>query len=123
MKRALMIVGMLMTISASVYSQARMSEQEKEEAMERHQAFMTKLNLSEEQKPKVEEINKEFFEGIAEIRKTNGSRLEKYNTFKRISSTRDKKMKEILTKEQYAIYKENQQEQRENLKERRRRNR
>lgn len=123
MKRALMIVCTLMTISATVYSQSRMSEQQKEEAMERYQAFMSKLNLTEEQKPRVEEINREFFEGVAEIRKTNGSRLEKYNTFKKISSTRDKKMKEILTKEQYAIYKENQQEQRENFRERRRGNR
>lgn len=118
-----MIVCMLMTISASVHSQARMSEQEREEAMERHEAYMSKLNLSEEQKPKVEEINKEFFEGLADIRATNGSRLEKYNKFKRLSSTRDKKMKEILTKEQYAIYKENQQEQRENFKQRRKGNR
>lgn len=117
-----MFVCMLM-ISASVYSQARISEEERTEAMDRYQTYLDKLDLTEEQKPIVEEINREYFQGLGSLRNTNGSRLEKYKTFNRLSSTRDRKMKEILTKEQFAIYKENQEEQRENFRERRRRTR
>jgi len=122
MKGSLMLVCMLM-ISANIYSQARMSEEEREEAMERYQTFLDKLALDDEQKPKVEEINKEYFEGLANLRKTSGSRREKFNAFKQLSSTRDKKMKNILTKEQFVLYNENQEEQRENFRERRRRSR
>ena len=36
----------------------------------------------------------------------------------KLRSARDKEMKSVLTEEQYAIYKENQKEQRENFRER-----
>jgi Spy/CpxP family protein refolding chaperone len=123
MKKLLVIVSFMLIAAGTGYSQSKMTEEEKEEAIARHQAYMEKLNLTEEQKPKVEEINMTYFEGLSSIKKTNGSKLEKYRSFKSLSSTRDEEMKKVLTKEQYTIYKENQQEQRENFKERRRKNR
>ena len=120
MKKLLMIVSIVIGGYGSAYSQTKMTEAEKEEAIARHKAYTERLNLTEEQKPIVEEINMTFFEALSKLKNSNGSRLEKYRTFKDVSSTRDKEMKKVLTKEQFAIYKENQQEQRDNFKERRR---
>ena len=120
MKKLLMIVCLVIAGSGGAYSQAKMTEAQKEEAIARHKAYTEKLNLTEEQKPIVEEINIAFFEALSKLKNSNGSRMEKYRTFKVVSSTRDKEMKKVLTKEQFAIYKENQQQQRDNFKERRR---
>ncbi len=104
------------------FAQTKMTEQEKQEAIARYQAYMEKLNLTEEQKPLVEEANMKYFEGLSTLKKSGASRLEKYKTFKSLSSTRDDEMKKILTPDQYKIYKENQAEQREQFKEQRRKN-
>ena len=123
MKKLLMIVCVMFIGCGSVYCQSRMTEAEKEEVVARHRAYMEELNLSEEQKPKVEEINMTYFEGLSNLKKSDASKLERYKTFKTLSTRRDDEMKKVLTKEQYAIYRENQQEQRKNFKERRRNNR
>lgn len=105
------------TYSAAL-GQSRMTQEEKEEVVARYREYMEELNLTEEQKPKVEEINRTFFEGVSELRNSTRSRMEKYRTFKKLRSARDKEMKSVLTDEQYAVYKENQKEQREKFKER-----
>jgi Spy/CpxP family protein refolding chaperone len=103
-----------------VSAQSRLTEEQREEAIARYQEYLERLNLTEDQKPKVEEINMNFFEGLSNLKQSSGSRLDKYRTFKELSDKRDAEMKKVLTREQYAIYKENQQEQRQNFKERRR---
>lgn len=121
MKKLLMI-GCMVILATSSYAQSRMTEKEKEEAIERHRIYMERLNLTEEQKPQVEEINMRFFEGVSNVKKSGSTKLDKFRTFKSLSSARDSEMKKVLTKQQYAIYKENQEEQREKFKERRRQN-
>lgn len=121
MKKLLMI-GCMVILATSSYAQSRMTEKEKEEAIERHRIYMERLNLTEEQKPQVEEINMRFFEGVSNVKKSGSSKLDKFRTFKSLSSARDSEMKKVLTKQQYAIYEENQEEQREKFKERRRQN-
>ena len=122
MKKLFGITSIMFLISFSVFSQSRMSEVEREEAIARYQANIEELNLTEEQKPQVEEINLKYLDGLSNLKKSNGSRLDKYRTFKDLNATRDSEMKKVLTKEQYTIFKENQKEQRDHLKERRRRN-
>ncbi len=119
MKKLLTIISFVL-IAASTYAQSRMSEAEREEAIARYQANMEELNLTEEQKPQVEAINMQYLDGLSKLKNSNGSRLDKYRTFKDLSASRDADMKKVLTKEQYAIFKENQKEQREHMKERRR---
>lgn len=121
MKKLLMI-GCMVILAISGFAQSKMTEKEKEEAVAKYKVYMESLNLTEEQKPKVEEINMRFFEGVSNVKKSNSSKLDKYRTFKSLSSTRDAEMKKVLTKEQYSIYKEHQEEQRENFRQRRRQN-
>jgi Spy/CpxP family protein refolding chaperone len=120
MKRIVMIALAVIASYGAVYSQSRMTEEEKQEAIARYREYVEELNLTEEQKPKVEEINKAYFDGLSKLRGSNASRMEKFQAFKQLRSERDNKMKDVLTKEQYAIYKEHQKEQRENFRERRR---
>jgi Spy/CpxP family protein refolding chaperone len=119
MKRLLILVCLLFLV-IGVSAQSRLTEEQREEAIARYQEYLERLNLTEDQKPKVEEINMNFFEGLSNLKQSSGSRLDKYRTFKELSDKRDAEMKKVLTREQYAIYKENQQEQRQNFKERRR---
>ncbi|HEX7017217.1 MAG TPA: hypothetical protein VF191_17030 [Cyclobacteriaceae bacterium] len=120
MKRIVMIAFTVIAAYGGAYSQSRMTQEDKEEAVARYREYLEKLNLTEEQKPKVEEINMTYFEGLSKLRASNGSRMEKYRTFRELRSTRDKEMKNVLTEEQYAIYKEHQKEQKEEFRERRR---
>lgn len=123
MKRALLTTGILLglfIISQPVPAQQRFTEEEKEEAIERYLSFQEDLNLSKEQQPKVDEINKNYFEGLKKIRMSNTTRMEKFRTYKNLSSERDKELKKVLNENQYERYKEFQKEVKSNIRERRR---
>jgi len=114
-------VSLVLTIilSAGVYAQNKMTDEQKKEAKARYEQYKQKLNLNDDQSKKVDAINTTYFEGIAELKKSDASKLSKYRKFKTLSADRDKKMKVVLTKEQYKIYKEQQEERKEEFKQRR----
>lgn len=120
--KKLWMIAYLVILATCSYAQSKMTEKEKEEAIARYRSYIESLHLTGEQRPQVEEINMRFFTGISNVKKSNASKLEKYRTFKSLSSARDSEMKKVLTKDQYAIYKENQEEQRENFRQQRRQN-
>lgn len=119
---SLFFMASLMAMSQQLPAQQRLTEEERQQAMERYFAFQEELDLSPEQKPKVDEINKAYFEGLSMLRNQNATRLEKYRTFKELSSRRDQQMKEVLNKDQYKLYKAFQEETRDNIRERHRNN-
>lgn len=88
--------------------------------MARNEAYLEKLDLSEEQKPEVEKINKAYFDELSRLKNSGASRKEKYRTFKSLSSRRDEQMKAVLNQEQYQIYKQQQDVRRENFRKQRR---
>lgn len=115
-----MMFFVALTISAQAQtSKPKLTEEQKKELKAKLDAYKEKLNLSDEQKPKVEEVNMEYMEALSKIKEDGGSKMSRYKKFKQASNNRDKKMKEILTKEQYKIYKEHQEEIKEELKARR----
>ena len=99
-----------------VQAQSKMTEEQKEEARAKYEAYQEKLALTDEQAPKVEEINLTFYEGLSELRNSNASRLKKYRKFKELDSQRDKDMKAILTDDQYETYQEFKKESRDEFK-------
>ena len=115
----LFILAGMVCINHHLAAQQRLTEEEKQEAIERYMAFQEELNLTDEQKPLVEEINQTYFRGISQMRNSEASRLEKYRTFKDLSATRDRQMKQVLDKEQYKLFKQFQEETRANIRERR----
>ena len=115
MKRTIALAGMLllMTLSVDIYAQSKMTEQQKQQAKARYEEYKMKLNLSEDQEPKVQEINLKYFGGLAELRNSSESRLNKFKKFRTMKSEKNKNMKQILTKEQYRIYIDFQAEMKE----------
>jgi hypothetical protein len=122
MKKFIHITVMLVlaTLTANqAWAQSKMTEEQKKEAKAKYQAYKEKLNLNEEQSKQVDVINSAWFEGIAELKGSNASKMAKYRKFKTLNSERDKKMKAVLTKDQFRIYKQQQQEMKDEFKERR----
>jgi mannitol-specific phosphotransferase system IIBC component len=115
---ALLVALVIVSVTAS--AQSKMTEEQKKEAKARYEAYKQKLNLNEEQSKKVEEINTAFFAGMSELKSSGASKLSKYRKYKSLQSQKDKQMKEVLTKDQYKIYLQFQQEMKSTFKENRR---
>lgn len=81
------------------------------------------LTLSEDQYSKVYNINLAFVNKTSSLRDSGGGRLAKARKLKDADGERDKALKGVLTEEQYKTYKnqkdENRQEMKKRLKERR----
>ena len=122
MKRIIKLTAVLVLttlMAATVSAQSKMTEEQKKEAKAKYQAYKEKLNLTEDQSKKVDAINTTWFEGITELKNSDASKMSKYKKLKSLKSERDKKMKEVLTKEQFKIYKQQQEEMKEEFKQRR----
>lgn len=119
MKRKMIMAVLLVVVtlfSGSTYAQSKMTEEQKKEAKARHEAYKQKLNLTEEQSKNVEAINTTYFEGLNQLKNSGASKLSKYKKYKALTNEKDKQMKEVLTKEQFKIYKEYQAEMKEEFK-------
>jgi uncharacterized membrane protein YfhO len=122
MKKIINIAVMLvlvMLVANQATAQSKMTEEQKKEAKAKYQAYKEKLNLNEEQSKQVDAINTTWFEGIAELKNSGAGKMAKYRKFKSLNSERDNKMKAVLTKEQFKIYKQQQEEMKDEFKERR----
>ena len=106
-------------LSATVSAQSKLTDEQTKEAKAKYEEYKQKLNLNEDQSKKVDAINTTYFEGIAALKNSNASKLSKYRKFKSLNSDRDQQMKDVLTKDQYKIYKEQQEERKEEFKQRR----
>lgn len=116
-------IGILLIFSCALSTKAQtsrqLSEEQKKELKEKMEAYKAELNLSEEQQPKFEEINLQFAEDLSKLKSDNGSKLSKYKKFKKLTDERNRKMKELLTDEQYKIFKSHQDEVKKELKSKR----
>ena len=122
MKRIIKITTVLVLITllaAHVSAQSKMTEEQKKEAKAKYQAYKEKLNLTEDQSKKVDAINAPWLEGIAALKNSDASKMAKYKKLKSLNTERNKKMKEVLTKDQFKIYKQQQSEMKEEFKQRR----
>ena len=122
MKRIINIAVVLLfvTLTANQASaQSKMTEEQKKEAKARYQEYKEKLNLTDDQSGKVDAINTTWFEGISALKNSDDSKLAKYKKLKSLNADRDKQMKAVLTKEQFKIYKQQQEERKEAFKQRR----
>ena len=105
--------------SGVVTAQSKFTEEQKKELQAKFEAYREKLNLTEEQQEKVKPINTTFFEGLAGIKESGGSKLSKLKAFRKLSDKRDKQMKEVLDKNQYDTYLKMKEEMKEEMKSKR----
>jgi Spy/CpxP family protein refolding chaperone len=113
----MLVLVTLVAVNAS--AQSKMTEEQIKEVKAKYQANKEKLNLTPDQSKKVDAINTTWFEGVAQLKNSGGSKMERYKKFKSLNQERDSKMKEVLTKEQFKIYKQQKQEMKEEFKQRR----
>lgn len=116
-----LIVSMSFTASAQSTS-PRLTEDQKMELKAKMAAYKAELKLTPVQQPKFDEINLKFVETLATLKEDNGSRLSKYRKLKTVSDERNKKMKAMLTPDQYKIFKAHQGDLKNDLKSRRAQN-
>ncbi len=98
---------------------ANLSDDQKEEIKKNLEAYAVALHLSEEQKPKFEEITKKFAKQMIAVKDSGDSRMSKYRKVKSIRENKNAEMKPLLSKDQYNVYLEKQEEMKKNMKERR----
>jgi hypothetical protein len=122
MKRITMMLVTLIALTIvgkGAMAQSGLTDEQKQEARARYEEYKQQLNLTEEQSKQVDAVNTTYFEGLAQLKKSDASRLSKYKKFKSLSADRDKQMKAILNKEQYKTYKQQQEQRKEEFKQRR----
>lgn len=110
---------MAVVISVNVNAQSKLTEEQKKELQAKYEEYKTKLNLSEAQEEKVKAINTTYFEGLAALKESGGSKLSRLKTFRKLSGEKDKQMKTVLDASQYETYKKMQKEMREEFKNKR----
>lgn len=114
---ALFLIGTNTTFVQS--KAANLSEEQKEEIKNNLEKHAVALHLSEAQKPKFEEITKKYAKQMKAVKDSGGGRMSKYKKVKSIRKNKDTEIKSLLSKDQYKIYLEKQEEK---MKERRKKN-
>jgi hypothetical protein len=109
--RSQFFVALFLLITTTAFSQ-----ENKSQAQRMTDKMKIDLNLTNDQTLKVLPINQAFIESVQTLR-SEGSKLAKYRAFKTADNKRDNAMKEILTKDQYRLFRKMKQENREALKE------
>ena len=114
---ALCLIGTNTTFAQS--RAANLTEGQKEEIKKNLEEYNVTLHLSEAQKPKFEEITKRYAKQMKAVKDSGGSRMSKYRKVKSIRKNKDAEMKSLLSKNQYKVYLEKQEEMQKKMRERR----
>lgn len=109
-----LIVSLLLswcsTSAFSQESQVSLTEEQRAALKEQMMDYAKALDLSEAQQPKFRAINQTFFEGLQSLKNSDSPRFKKYRKYKSLNKDRKKEMKSLLNKDQYDLYKKQQEE-------------
>ena len=117
---AIFLIGTNTTFAQS--KAANLTEEQTEKIKKNLEEYATALHLSEEQKPKFEEITKKYAKQMIAVKDGGGRRMSKYKKVKSIRKNKDAEMKRLLSKDQYKVYLEKQKEMQKKMKEKRKKN-
>ena len=104
------------------YAQSKadnLTDEQKEEVKKNLEEYAAALNLSEDQKPKFEAITKKYAEQMKAVKDGGGRKLQKYKKVKSIRKNKYAEMKALLSKDQYKVYSDKQEEMKTKMKQRR----
>jgi len=114
----LLIMAILTLISTNTLAQeGQLTDMQKAQMETQLDEYYAKLDLSETQQPKFEEITIRYGKQMMALKESGKGRLAKYKEFKSIRNHKNEEMKTILTKEQYGAYELIQKEMQEKMKE------
>jgi len=114
---ALFLFGINTTIAQTKAN--NLSEEQKEEIKRNLEEYAATLSLSDDQRSKFEEITKKYAEQMQALNNGGGRKLQKYKKVKSIRKNKNAEMKMLLSKEQYKVYLDKQEEMRNKMKQRR----
>ena len=118
-----LITVVLVIFSTSLFSQEKKKDEVSPEsrANEYSQWMISELSLNDDQAAKVREVNKKMFKTKHDIKKAlkedNNNKEDLNAKLKQAQKDHNKALKEILTKEQYELYKQKNAERRNKAKE------
>lgn len=104
-------------MSQSAAAQSVLSAEQKQQVAENVSNFLYELNLSERDKVACQEILGDFFIGLVAVRATNFSAKTNQKMLQALIKGRDSRVKEVLSSDQYKVYKARAKERRANLRE------
>jgi len=111
---ALFLIGTNTTFAQSRAND--LSEEQKEGIKKNLEEYASALDLSEDQRPKFEEITKRYAKQMIAVKDSGGRRMSKYKKVKSIRKNKDAEMKKLLSKDQYKVYLKKQEEMRKKIK-------
>jgi len=114
---ALFLIGINTTIAQT--KATNLSEKQKEEIKRNLEEYAATLSLSDDQRSKFEEITKKYAEQMQALKNGGRRKLQKYKKVKSIRKNKNAEMKILLSKEQYKVYLNKQEEMRDKMKQRR----
>jgi len=114
---ALFLIGTNTTFAQSRAND--LSKEQKEEIKKNIEEYASALDLSEDQRPKFEEITKKYAKQMIAVKDSSGRRMSKYKKVKSIRKNKDAEMKRLLSKDQFKVYLEKQEEMKKKMKARR----
>jgi len=98
---SLLMIGMSQATSA----QSVLSPEQREQVIENVTTFINDLNLSERDKPAFRAIIEDFFIGLVTVRSTDFSMKTNRKIMRALIKGRDRRAKDLLSSEQYKVYK------------------
>ena len=119
--RSIITILLLTLLNVTSYAQERqLTIEQKEQVKEQLEQYFEKLDLSEEQKQKFEEITKKYALQMKTLKISGKSKFANYKEYKSIKGSKNKEMKALLSAEQFKIYQKTQKEIQKKIKEKRR---
>ena len=104
----------------TTFAQSRaenLTDEQKEELAASMEEYFSVLDLTEEQKFEFETITKKYAEQMKAVKDSGGRRMSKFKKVKSIRKNKDAEMKTLLSKDQYKVYLEKQEEMKKKIKE------
>lgn len=124
MKRIRIITGVLValaTISFSAHAQDKLdklyAETTAEQRAETQTARMqTKLNLREDQRSSVYDVNLKYAQKMEATYKAGGTKAQRFRNMKAVSDEKDTALKKVMDTDQFALYLKYKEELKEEMK-------
>ncbi len=113
----------LMAITAALFAvqgakaQAKLTQEQRAELLQRFKTYKEKLHLDDAQAVKVRTIDSAYLTALVALKQSDVRRLAKLQQFKQMSTARDKQMRDVLSKDQFKEYSTFKDEMRGELRE------
>jgi len=98
------VIGVTMLFLTTAYGQSPQNLTPANRAAKLTDWMKTNLLLTEEQLPKVQEINLKYAGQVETLKNSNKSKMQKWDAFKAGDKAKDVELKQIFTESQYTTY-------------------